>query len=787
MKPISSWTFPLSLAATGWLALAPVTAQCTTDWAPATGSPGANARVRASITWDPDGTGPLPPHLVIAGEFTVVGDAVASGLAMQHPVTGQWSPLASDLRSVAALDVLPDGRLLAAGGFRVGGGAPADFVAAYDGTSWSQLGSGLNGTVSTVTQWNGRLVAGGSFTQPHHGMVELVGSNWVPFGQAFPLSPNTTDLLVTPAGELFASSLRGVHRYDGSQWVSLGLGSVQDLTFHDGKVVAGGTFSSPSRIAAWNGSTWEALDWPSIHSIDALGVTAAGNLVAATSDTNLGFLAERTGSTWAALGGGLDDRCMLIDSLPNGDLLLGGNFLSAGGIPACHVARWNGAFSPLATGGTAGIIAAMAASPDGLVYATGDFVQIDGTPVAKVAVFDGTAWQGLGTGLDGAGHDVTVLRDGRVMVVGDFRTAGGTPASHVAIWDGTSWSAVGAGSPCRPLACAELPNGNLLAGSDGGCEPLQIWDGQTWSRVPGFPGSEVDMIEVTPAGDIFTAFTGWNLVTHWNGSTWRTHPAASAITQDANGDVLALRDQNVSRFDGTAWQHVTDLRYGDVIVGLPDGGFFVGGSQRLRSGITALHGAGRWDGTAWHVAGSALLGAHWSVQEMLTATALPNGEVFVAGRMRPYSTNPTAYYAQLRMGCPGGSQQIPGGCPSSGGNNELAALQNPFLGGSSLSEGSGMPAMSFAAVATGFALNTQPLSTYLPQAGAGCDILLTPYISLLATSNQGTLRSELPIPNDPVFVQVTYYQQMIPFELDGNGQVIDVTSTNLVSFTIGGY
>lgn len=80
----------------------------------------------------------------------------------------------------------------------------------------------------------------------------------------------------------------------------------------------------------------------------------------------------------------------------------------------------------------------------------------------------------------------------------------------------------------------------------------------------------------------------------------------------------------------------------------------------------------------------------------------------------------------------------------------------------------------------------QAVRAVLPQAEAGCDILLTPYISLLATSTQGTLRSELPIPNDPTFVQVVYYQQMIPFELDGSSQVTEVTSTNLVEFTIGG-
>jgi hypothetical protein len=60
-------------------------AQCELQWQPSSGYPGADAPVRASTTWDPDGSGPIAEVAVLAGDFTVCGDAIANGIAMQSP------------------------------------------------------------------------------------------------------------------------------------------------------------------------------------------------------------------------------------------------------------------------------------------------------------------------------------------------------------------------------------------------------------------------------------------------------------------------------------------------------------------------------------------------------------------------------------------------------------------------------------------------------------------------------------------------------------------------------
>jgi hypothetical protein len=55
--------------------------------------------------------------------------------------------------------------LVAAGEFTSAGGVAAKYIARWDGTAWSPLGSGMNKSVRAFTTVaNGDLVAGGSFT-----------------------------------------------------------------------------------------------------------------------------------------------------------------------------------------------------------------------------------------------------------------------------------------------------------------------------------------------------------------------------------------------------------------------------------------------------------------------------------------------------------------------------------------------------------------------------------------------------------------------------------------------
>lgn len=83
-----------------------------------------------------------------------------------------WSPLGSgmggvslpDFPTVYALTVF-NNELIAGGAFITAGGDTVKYIAKWNGTSWSPLGSGMGGFVYALTVYNNQLIAGGSFTQ----------------------------------------------------------------------------------------------------------------------------------------------------------------------------------------------------------------------------------------------------------------------------------------------------------------------------------------------------------------------------------------------------------------------------------------------------------------------------------------------------------------------------------------------------------------------------------------------------------------------------------------------
>ena len=94
-----------------------------------------------------------------------------------------WSALGSgigsdffneDLGNVEALAVL-GGTLYAGGGFSTAGVSMANNIAQWNGTSWSALGSALNGDVSALAVLGGTLYAGGGF-QDGVGIINGTGA-----------------------------------------------------------------------------------------------------------------------------------------------------------------------------------------------------------------------------------------------------------------------------------------------------------------------------------------------------------------------------------------------------------------------------------------------------------------------------------------------------------------------------------------------------------------------------------------------------------------------------------
>jgi trimeric autotransporter adhesin len=546
------------------------------------GLTGYSPRVHTLTVFD-DGTGPA---LVAGGVFTAAGGTPAKNIAKWNPDTpGQWSALGSGVSdTVYALTVYNDGTgpaLVAGGWFTSAGGVSANSVAKWRGNQWSALGSGMS-SVYTLTVFDDgtgpALVAGGYFTSAGGG----------------------------PANH--------IAEWDGAQWSALGGGignidgysdSTAALTvFDDGTgpaLVAGGYFTTAAggpadSIAQWDPGTpgqWSALGSGLNAPVNALTVFDDGTGLAlfvggsfiSTGDVAANAIAQWNPGApgqWSALGSGMSggsygttvvSALAVFDDGTGPALYAGGGFTSAGGVPANHIAKWDGAqWSALGSGmeGPYPYVAALTVFDDGsgpALYACGGFTTAGGVPVNGIAKWNPGApgqWSALGSGMDGDVSTLTVFDDGTgpaLVAGGSFQTAGGVPAGNIAKWDGSTWSALGSGVQYYVAALVVFDDGTgpaLIAGGSSGevrTDSIARWDGAQWSTLGSGVGGGVAALTVFDdgtgpvliAGGWFTTAGGEpaDRIAKWDGTQWSTlgsgtdyHVYALTAFQDGSGPAL---------------------------------------------------------------------------------------------------------------------------------------------------------------------------------------------------------------------------------------------------------
>src|SRR5262249_61739474 len=103
------------------------------------------------------------------------------------------------------------------------------------------------------------------------------------------------------------------------------------------------------------------------------------------------------------------------------------------------------------------------------MFAGGDFTTAGGMPASRIARWNGSNWSTLGSGIYGNVSALAVFDEGggpRLYAGGSFTAAGGSPASRVAAWNGASWAALGAG-----ISGGSAPWGHALVAYDRGNGP----------------------------------------------------------------------------------------------------------------------------------------------------------------------------------------------------------------------------------------------------------------------------------------------------------------------------
>lgn len=297
-----------------------------------------------------------------------------------------------------------------------------------------------------------------------------------------------------PGGDLVAyaqSLFPTFKRWNGTAWVNFGMpldaGILALVRLANGDLLAGGGFgniggTSARRIARWNGTTWSSvgggIDAGIVSRVRAITEMPNGDIVIGGWFTTAGTvsankIARWNGVSWSALGSRLNSNCYALAALSNGQLVAGGNFTLAGGTPANNIALWNGSnWLPMGSG-TNDVVRALATLPGNHVIAGGSFTVAGGMPASRIAEWDGSSWSNLGTGVSGAVGAIAVLPSGDAIVGGGFSDAGGNPASCIARWNGTTWSPVGSGLDRMPpfgleavSALAVTSAGDIVAGGN---------------------------------------------------------------------------------------------------------------------------------------------------------------------------------------------------------------------------------------------------------------------------------------------------------------------------------
>lgn len=330
------------------------------------------------------------------GEFTRAGGISASRIAKWNGTA--WSALGTGVTNgtssyvyVDALAVASNGDVYAGGNFTEAGGVAVNHVAKWNGTTWSALGTGLsdgasgNGYVlALAVAGNGDVYAGGEFTLAGGVAVNYVarwnGTAWSALGTGLTGGTNgrsVSSLAVAGNGDVYAGggftqaggvAANKVARWNGTAWSSLGTGAANGMNDHvltlavagNGDVYAGGSFTlaggtAANSLAKWNGTTWSPLG------------TGTAN--------------------------GTNDYVSDLAVASNGDVYAGGSFTQVGGVAASRVARWNGtAWSPLGTG-LNDDIGSLAVGSTGKLYAGGGFSATgdDSKVMVNFGIYDPTA------------------------------------------------------------------------------------------------------------------------------------------------------------------------------------------------------------------------------------------------------------------------------------------------------------------------------------------------------------------------------------------------------------
>ena len=555
---------------------------------------------------------------------------------------------------------------MVAGDFTRIGGRNISHIAAWDGTTWREIGashalSGTDLTINALAVYNGRLIAAGGFTRAGNTAVNNIaqwnGFTWETMGSGltYSISNLSSDVYALQvfnnelvAGGHFNRSgglvVNGIAKWNGSAWSALGSGVsytefdndtvVTSLTVYNGQLAAGGFFTVAGGVPAfyvarWNGTAWSAYGGGAIISGGVQALCVSGTfLYAGGGFSSVHPAIQRwNGSSWTGLGSGVDGTVYAM--VPHlGGVLVGGLFGSAGGIPSSQIALWTAgdtwnAFSPGLNANGAVLCLAVAGGP---IIMGGNFVQSGaGDTLNRIAIVNGSTFFPLHEAAQSVSAMTTF--NSKVYAAGSFAVPTQTDSTdlrNIASFDGLTVSPLGSGTNGSIAAIKAFTTGNLAS------PRLNVVVGGAFSSAGGQTVTNIaawiEGFQTTPQWTALGAGLSGsvNAIERFNNITY----AAGAFTQSGTTSV-----SRIAQFDGTNWVAVgTGLNGTANALKVYNGQLYAGGSFTTAGGL-ASGGLARWNGTAWSTVGGTFAGTVYALEVF-------NNELVIGGAYPGITGNP---------------------------------------------------------------------------------------------------------------------------------------------------
>lgn len=259
------------------------------EWDPETSSWSSIGTVNGTIVYglaeDAEG------NLYVAGNFTDINSvANASNFVKYDQGTSSWVSITpSGSPNALCVDVIvrQNGDIVVTGAFTSINGLAHSGISSYDGSSWSNFGTGLNNRGKCLANAaNGNLYVGGEFTTADgvtvNRIAEWNGTTFVDLDSGVSGGDaDVEDIVVASDGQLYVGgqftsaggqTVNYIARWNGIRWYDLNNGLdniVSSLSLdEEDNVYVTGDFDADSDqtinfgwgVAVWNGYIWVSLD-----------------------------------------------------------------------------------------------------------------------------------------------------------------------------------------------------------------------------------------------------------------------------------------------------------------------------------------------------------------------------------------------------------------------------------------------------------------------------------------------------------------------------------------------